>query len=83
MWITRANEATRRLYIADFMDKPVVFGAEGRARVTAEVGERLIAAGLAHGEESTDNGEEEDDIEDSASWSVAGEADDESEVDKW
>lgn len=83
MWITRTNEATHRLYIADFMDKPVVFSAGGRARVTAEVGERLIEAGLAYSEEATDNGEEDGNIENSASWSVTGEADDESEVDKW
>lgn len=88
MWITRANDGTRKLYNAAYMDKPVVFNDEGRARVTADVGKRLVAAGLAieeepEGVEEPEEPEKEDGVEKTAWEAEAEYATDESEDEGW
>lgn len=42
MWIHCSNEATQRLYNAEFMDAPIVFSSSGTAQVSQAVGEAAI-----------------------------------------
>lgn len=42
MWIQTKHTATEELYVAEIMDEPVEFSANGTAQVKQDVGEALI-----------------------------------------
>lgn len=42
MWIKNKNEDTVKLYSPGFMDKPVKFSEDGKARVDKELGKKMI-----------------------------------------